>query len=164
MATKKSKKSVKKTKFIPASELADQMGLTVRMYARNCVEDPKRMVLRAPGTSEEDKKLLIEFMKRTGLRMIFHGRERKRYVEGRHHYLVFLKTADFDKAKAKLIPPPVAPKQDDEDYGRQAECAERNSCCAGHNDHFRSAVETVAGAFDRQGNRKLCNAVLSLLG
>jgi hypothetical protein len=127
VATKKAKKQSKKSKverisrvkFISAADLADQMDLSVRDHNPNYGEpNPKLMVLRSPDTSNEGKALLMDFMKRTGLRMVCHGPDRKRYVQGNCHWLVFLKKDEFKKAKAELVPPPVAPKEqsEDEDY------------------------------------------------
>ena len=108
-----------KTKFISAAELADQMSLTIREHNPKTRGEPNPllMVLRSPGTSEEDKKLLMDFIKRTGISVVRSGKGSIRYKQGNCHWLCFVKKTDFNKAKAALIAPPVAPKEECEDEG-----------------------------------------------
>lgn len=98
--TKKATKVKAKKMVLSAEEFANKMEFRVRDYCRHGESNDKLVTIKAPGTDESDKQALISFVKRTGLKNVPQGAERKRYFLGNCHWMVVFKRKDFEKAKA----------------------------------------------------------------
>lgn len=107
---------------ISAMQLASRLDLKVRDYNRHGRTDEKLVTLKAPGRGEDDKEKLMRFTKATGLKVVFQGEDRKRYLLGGCHYMAVYKRKEFDRVKVDedaglpkqekvVTPPPPAQKQ-----------------------------------------------------
>jgi len=85
-----------------ASKYAESLGFKCRPFRNKStgVEDKSRMVVKTPGTSEDEKKALQSLIKATGLTVV-RKRSDRIWTGHCHHYCSF-KTKEFEKAKVKV--------------------------------------------------------------
>jgi hypothetical protein len=145
-----------KVSYIDAALLAADMGLKFRPYNRHGATNPARTVVKAPGNSEADKKLLMDFIKTLKLKAIFYGAKRQRYFKGGSHYMVCVSTAQLQKVKVKVKAVPAAPppKVAPPDLAPKME----PNCAA-----FNRGFEAVASHFEEAGYTGLASDVRRML-
>ena len=187
-ATKQSKKVVKKSAFkrempkkvqyVSARDLANEMGLSTRDHnpTDGTEPNPSLMVVRAPGPSSDvGRETLMKFIKRTGLTVVRKGKESIRYLRGSHYWLVQVKKAEFEKAKAVLVPPPTPKVVEMDEYNNEDgpdecescgdECAPRDYSAPPTPKHatpsgsYNDGVEACAKYFESERNQGLADAL-----
>ena len=175
-------KKAAKVQYITACDLASEMGLSTRDHnpTDGSPRNPLLMMVRAPNHNE-GKLALMTFIKRTGLQIVRKGKESIRYIRGAHYWLVQVKKAEFQKAKAVLIPPPTPKANEgaDEEYGNEDgpddqdceacgdECAPRDYSKppkaypehATPSGSYNDGVEACARFFESERNQGLADAL-----
>jgi hypothetical protein len=126
------------------------MGLSIRPYIKNGEKNPSRTVIRSQDNSEDGKKLLMEFTRRSGIKTLCHGKERQRYTKGNCHYLVFVNTADLNKAKVKA-------------KAKHSSLADRKHPSGPFNGYFYAGIEAAVDCLRQLGYNRQALDVSELL-